>query len=301
MSNEPIHHSQVHGVLLLDKPQGITSNAALQRTKRLFNAAKAGHTGTLDPLATGLLPVCFGEATKFSGWLLHADKTYRARFRLGETTSTGDAEGEIVARSPVEVTRAQVESCLQRFTGEISQKPPMLSALKHKGRPLYRYARAGVEVARDVRTVSIRSIQLQAIEASELDLMVTCSKGTYLRVLAEDVGAALGCGAHLKALRRVRVGEMGDSEALELAELETMSLPERCARLRSVDDFLQVFPTLILEEDSSRRLTQGQPVWVSSVRPVGTARIYSNLGHFLGIGEIDDQGRVQPKRLMATA
>src|SRR4051812_47701901 len=196
----------VDGVLLLDKPSGISSNAALQSARRLFAARRAGHTGTLDPMATGLLVLCFGEATKFSGALLDADKAYAARVRLGARTSTGDAEGEVIERREVRAGPAQIEAALARFRGGIEQVPPMHSAIKHLGRPLYAYARKGETVERSARRVVIRELVLEGMSGEEIDLRVACSKGTYIRTLAEDIGEALGCGGHLSALRRTAVG-----------------------------------------------------------------------------------------------
>jgi tRNA pseudouridine55 synthase len=207
----------INGVLLLDKPGGMTSNAALQKARRLFAAARAGHTGTLDPMATGLLPVCFGEATKFSADLLEADKTYEAELCLGRTTDTGDREGRTTAALPVNCALADIEAALPRFTGDIQQVPPMYSALKREGRPLYELARQGLEVERPPRSITIHMLELLAWKSPRLTLRVTCSKGTYIRVLAEDLGKALGCGAHLTALRRVRVGSLDLADAHPLA------------------------------------------------------------------------------------
>jgi tRNA pseudouridine(55) synthase len=209
----------VHGVLLLDKPEGLSSNDALVRAKRLLNAEKAGHTGTLDPFATGLLPLCFGEATKFSQDLLEADKTYETTVQLGVSTNTGDTEGEVTATAEVAVTPAQIEAVLARFRGPIAQVPPMHSALKRDGRPLYEYARAGITLEREARQVVIHALELLSYEAPLLRLSVTCSKGTYVRVLGEDIGAALGCGAHLKTLRRTAVGRLTLEGAITLEQL----------------------------------------------------------------------------------
>ena len=229
-------HRAVNGVLLLDKPSGITSHAAMQKVRRLFNAEKAGHTGTLDPMATGLLPVCLGEATKFSHLLLEADKTYAATIRLGVTTTTGDLEGTVTAQSPVHAERAKVAEVMRGFVGEILQIPPMYSAIKQGGKPLYKLARAGQEVPRAPRKIAIRSLTLIDLIGDELIVRVSCSKGTYVRVLAEDIGRELGCGAHLIALRRTRVGALRLDDAVTLEQLEQIQLPERRVALLPVDE-----------------------------------------------------------------
>ena len=226
--------SRVDGVLLLDKPTGITSNAAIQRVKRLFNAAKAGHVGTLDPLASGLLPVCLGEATKFSTDTFSADKSYAADVLLGVTTTTGDTEGEVTARRAVAVTQDQVVAVLARFTGALQQMPPMYSALKRDGKPLYAYARAGQTVEREPRSITIYAIDLLNFAAERFKISVRCSKGTYIRVLAEDIGGALGCGATLEGLRRTRVGAFGLQHAVSLTDLEDLPEAQRIADRKSV-------------------------------------------------------------------
>lgn len=246
----------VHGVLLLDKPLGLSSNDALQKVKRLFNAEKAGHTGTLDPLATGLLPLCFGAATKFSQVSLDADKTYRAVLQLGVTTTTGDGEGEVVARREVEVDAVQMRGACDRFTGAIDQVPPMHSALKHEGKALYEYARAGVAIERDARRVTIHRIDLVGVDGDRWTLDVCCSKGTYIRTLAEDIGAALGCGAHLIGLRRMASGALSIGDAVTLEALETMDEAARDARLLDADALLADWPVVRLSaEDAARFLT----------------------------------------------
>ncbi len=291
----------VSGVVLLDKPRGISSHSALQKVKRLFQAAKAGHTGTLDPLATGLLPVCLGEATKFSQGLLDADKVYQAVLKLGTTTSTGDAEGEITSARKVAVSRAQIEAALQGFIGNISQTPPMFSALKHQGKPLYVLAREGKSVERQTRQIRITSLQLDAFTGEdELTVTVYCSKGTYIRVLAEDIGKALGCGAHLLALRRVGVGSFSLEHALTLQRLEAMSLDERDARLLPVDSLLRGLPEICLDDSASGCFQRGHEVAKENVPVTGIARIYDIKQRFIGIGEITQDGRVRPKRLLAT-
>jgi tRNA pseudouridine55 synthase len=247
----------VHGVLLLDKPLGLSSNTALQRAKRLYRAEKAGHTGTLDPLATGLLPLCFGAATKFSQVSLDADKGYRAVLRLGVTTTTGDGEGEVIARSPVDVLRSDVELACKSFVGEIRQRPPMHSALKHEGKPLYAYARAGIEIERAARTISIRSIEVVDGALDSWTLDVVCSKGTYVRTLAEDIGAALGCGAHLSALRRTACGPLEIGSALTLEALEALDEGSRDARLLEPDALLADWPAVRLDDEGAGRFLSG--------------------------------------------
>jgi tRNA pseudouridine55 synthase len=247
----------VHGVLLLDKPLGLTSNAAVQRLKRLYRAEKAGHTGTLDPLATGLLPICFGAATKFAQVSLDADKRYRATLQLGVTTTTGDAEGEVLERRAVDVDRAAVVTAAARFVGPIEQRPPMHSALKHEGRPLYAYARAGVEVERASRPVRIHAIDIVDGEGARWTLDVRCSKGTYIRTLAEDIGAALGCGAHLQALQRTGSGPLSLQHAHTIETLEALAEPARDALLLEPDALLAEWPVVRLESDEAGRFLSG--------------------------------------------
>jgi tRNA pseudouridine55 synthase len=251
----------VHGVLLLDKPLGLSSNDALQKAKRLYRADKAGHTGTLDPLATGLLPLCFGAATKFSQVSLDADKAYRATLKLGQTTSTGDAEGEVLRERPVEVGRAAIEAACRRYTGEILQVPPMHSALKHEGKSLYEYARAGVTVEREARRVVIHAIDIAVwqgdTQADTLVLDVRCSKGTYVRTLAEDIGEALGCGAHLSALRRTGSGALTLEHAVTLEHLAALSEAERDALLQPADALLAGWPAVQLNDDDAGRFLSG--------------------------------------------
>lgn len=286
----------VDGVLLLDKPLGVTSNTALQIARRLYNAAKAGHTGTLDPLATGLLPLCFGEATKFAGELLNADKAYDATLRLGVTTETGDVEGRILVTRPVQVTLPQVATVLERFTGEISQIPPMYSALKRDGKPLYEYARQGIELERTARTVSIHAIRQLDFSGDLLSISVDCSKGTYIRTLAEDIGEALGCGAHLVALRRTRIGSLLLERAVTLAEIEERSLEQRETLLASPDALLEDLPCAELDATTAVLLGHGQNVRWNG--PAGRWRAYSE-GRFLGLCELGSDGWLAPRRLVA--
>jgi tRNA pseudouridine55 synthase len=247
----------VHGVLLLDKPIGLSSNDALQKAKRLYRAEKAGHTGTLDPLASGLLPLCFGAATKFSQVSLDADKRYLATLKLGETTVGGDREGAVIQRREVNVTAAQMRAACDRFTGTIDQVPPMHSALKHEGKALYEYARAGIEIEREARRVSIHAIEIVAGEHDEWTLEVRCSKGTYIRTLAQDIGEALGCGAHLSGLRRTGSGALGLDHAHTLEQLAAMDEAERDACLLDADALLADCPEVRLDSDDAARFLSG--------------------------------------------
>lgn len=296
---------RVDGVLLLDKPAGMSSNAALQAARRLFNAEKSGHTGTLDPMATGLLPLCFGEATKFSGMLLDADKTYEATVRLGIVTTTADAEGEVIATHPVAVGEAGVRAVLERFIGEIEQVPPMYSALKHQGKPLYALAREGIEVERQARRVTIHAIELLSWQSEHFDLRVTCSKGTYIRTLAADIGTALGCGAHLASLRRTRVGAVDIAQAVTLDTLENMPTEARDRLLMPVDALVADLPGVMLSADEAAQLLRGQAIrWPGEGQPgqrrsFGLYRIAGPRG-FIGLGEYCADGRFRPRRLIST-
>jgi tRNA pseudouridine55 synthase len=285
------------GVLLFDKPLELTSNTALQKVRRLFEAEKAGHTGTLDPLATGLLPVCFGEATKFSNALLDADKTYRALLYLGRTTSTGDAEGEIIADHPVEVRQSDVDAVLARFRGEIEQLPPMHSALKHQGRPLYEYVRKGETVERKLRNVVIHELILNSFSGNEMDITVRCSKGTYIRTLAEDIGAALGCGAHLIGLRRTVIAHFDLNSAYTLERLQEMTEIERDGCLLPLESLLPDVPRLQLDAEQVRRLAQGQRLSLDTGLPDGKVRLRGPQG-FIGVGLLQDR-RLAPDRLLS--
>lgn len=292
----------VNGVLLLDKPAGITSNQVLQHVKRLYNASKAGHTGSLDKQATGLLPLCFGEATKLSGYLLDANKRYRAVCRLGITTSTGDASGEELSVSAIpDIGRKQLEAVLQHFRGEISQVPPMHSALKHQGQRLYKLAHQGIEVEREARQVMIHQLQLLDQAAEELEIDVICSKGTYIRTLAEDIGRELGCGAHIKSLRRTAAGPFTLDQAYTVERLEQLAgegLPVLDALLQPMDQILDEFPDICLNENQAFYIRQGQAVIVPHAPTAGLVRIYYQGHQFMGIGEILEDGRVSPKRLL---
>lgn len=290
---------QVDGVLLLDKPLGMTSNDALQKARRLFSAAKGGHTGTLDPLATGLLPLCFGEATKFSADLLDADKTYEAVLKLGVTTDSGDAEGQVTATAMVDVRKEQVSEALAQFVGEIQQIPPMHSALKRNGRPLYELARQGIEVEREPRAVTIFAIDCLDFAGDSLTLRVACSKGTYIRVLAADIGKALGCGAHLAALRRTVVGDIRLEKTVTLAELETLDEAARMERLLPVDALLQSLPVVSVEGAEADRFSHGNPVSLPAGLS-GKIRVYAD-GRLIGVGEQGHGDLLWPKRLVQLA
>ena len=287
---------RIDGVLLLDKPRGLSSNAALQRAKRLFRAHKAGHTGTLDPLATGLLPICFGDATKFAQALLDADKAYAAVLRLGVTTTTGDVEGEVVATRPVTASRHEVEALLKKFVGRIAQVPPRHSALKRDGRKYYEYARAGVEIARHAREVEIRELELLSWQSPDLELRVRCGKGTYIRVLAEDIGAALGCGAHLTGLSRTGSGGFALADAVTLDDLQQRSEAARDAALLPVDALVAGLARLDLGDNDAIRLVQGQAV-VRGGLVDGIVRVYT-AGGFAGVASVAG-GIVRARRLIA--
>jgi tRNA pseudouridine55 synthase len=294
---------EVNGILLLDKPSGVTSNAALQTAKHLFRARKAGHTGSLDPLATGLLPVCFGEATKLSAFLLEADKRYRTTLRLGVRTTTGDSEGEVIARRPVPAFgREEVERAMAFFRGERDQVPPMFSAVKHNGVPLYRLAHQGIEVERKARSVTIFTLDLLALEEDRIELDVHCSKGTYVRVLADELGERLGCGAHVCALRRTGVGAFDGGRMASFAELEGRLADageqglDAC--LLSMETALAQWPGIRLPQDMAYFLRRGQAVFVPHAPSHGLVRIYTREDRFLGVGRILDDGRVAPKRLI---
>ena len=280
-----IQRRAVHGVLLLDKPLGWTSNDALQKAKRLFRAEKAGHTGTLDPLATGLLPLCFGAATKFSQISLDADKAYRATLKLGQTTSTGDGEGQWLQQRDVAVDRATIDAACARFTGRIEQLPPMHSALKHEGRALYDYARKGLSVERTPRAVTVHRIDVLSWQGDLLELDIRCSKGTYIRTLAEDIGEALGCGAHLAALCRTASGALRLDDALTLERLTALSEPERDALLLPADALLAGWPQVHLLDDEAGRFLTGLRRRVS-LADAAAVRVYGPDDAFLGSAHI---------------
>ncbi len=277
----------------------MTSNSALQCARRLFSAAKAGHTGTLDPLATGLLPLCFGEATKFSADLLDADKTYETEVLFGVTTDTGDAEGEVVERKPVAFSALELDQALTHFRGRISQIPPMYSALKRDGKPLYELARQGLEVERQPREVTIHALQLLDFSGDRCRLRISCSKGTYIRTLAEDLGRRLACGAHLTALRRTAVGTLRSADAVTLDHLNALAEDDRAACLQAPDSLLQTLPIVRLDEKLAQYFSHGNPVVVvpeSRVMP-GKCRVYDPI-RLLGLGEMDADGCLKPRRLV---
>jgi len=283
---------------MLDKSLGASSNAALQQAKRLFCAAKAGHGGTLDPLATGLLPVLFGEATKFSSDLLEAGKSYLAELRLGVSTATADAEGTVLETRAIASSREQIAAALEAFRGDIVQTPPLYSALKHQGKPLYAYARAGIDIERKPRPVTIHALDLVGFTGGQLTLSVSCSKGTYIRTLAHDLGESLGCGAHLSALRRTRVGRFGLDTAHTLASLEALSEAERDRLLLPLDALLQELPAVPLAATEALRFTRGQAVnWPGGLQ--GRLRVYGTDGRLLGVGERAIDGQLIPRRLLS--
>lgn len=287
----------ISGILLLDKPAGWSSNQALGKAKRLLGERKAGHTGTLDPFATGLLPLLFGEATKFSADLLDADKAYEATAQLGVRTSTGDIEGEPIEVRAVAVTPAQADTVISSFRGEIDQVPPMYSALKRDGQPLYALARKGIEVERAPRRVTIHELRLLELAGDTLRFFVRCSKGTYVRTLAEDIGAALGCGAHLLALRRVLVGSLSVNDALTIEALEALEPQARIARLAPADALLQGLARIDLDDALAARFVQGQRLKLN-VNTSGRVRVYG-AQRLLGTAVLEPDGRLQPQRLMA--
>lgn len=285
-------------MLLLDKPIGYSSNQALQKIKLLYQAAKAGHTGTLDPLATGLLPLCFGEATKFAHFLTDADKVYIATLKFGITTNTGDAEGEVLSVKDVNFSKMQLEQVCNQFVGVISQIPPMYSALKHEGKAMYEYARAGVEIERAARTITIHNIEINAFDQDVATITVKCSKGTYIRTLAEDIGAQLGCGAHLIGLRRTATANYQINQAITLEQFEAMSPAQRALLLLPADSAVQHLPAITLDADSTFYLQQGQAIWQSGSVPQGLIRLYNEQHEFLGLGELQSDGKIAPKRLI---
>ncbi len=317
MSNSPRKRRgrDVSGIIVIDKPAGPSSNDVVQSVKRLFGARKVGHTGSLDPLATGVLPLCLGEATKFSQYLLDSDKRYHAKVRLGVATNSGDADGEVIAEREVgEITRAAMDSALDAFRGPIEQVPSMFSAVKHHGKPLYKLARQGVEVEREARSVTVHTNEIVAFEGDELVLDIHCSKGTYVRNIAHDLGEQLGCGAHVHALRRTQAGPYLEADLVTLAELEAVrgegrSLDEL---LRPVATAVGQWPPVELADAPAFYLKQGQPVFVPHAPTCGWVRLYERrIGHgqdhpandaadgeFLGVGEILEDGRVAPRRLV---
>ncbi len=289
----------LHGVLLIDKPSGITSTAALARARRALRAEKGGHTGTLDPMASGLLPLCFGEATKFASDLLDADKSYAATVRLGINTDTGDAEGQAVLTREVAVDRAALDAVLEDFRGPIEQVPPMYSALKRDGRPLYDYARQGITVERAARGVTIHALDVTAFEGDTLAIVVHCSKGTYIRTLAEDIGNRLGCGGHLIALRRLTVGSLALGASIALEALERLEPEERDAHVLPIDTLIAGLPRIDLEHELARRFVEGQRLAWSDTSIQGRVRVYRDDDTLLGTGLVGYDDRLAPVRLVA--
>ncbi len=303
-ARKPQGFRDIDGILLLEKPSGISSNKALQTARFLFNANKAGHTGSLDPLATGMLPVCFGEATKFSAYLLNASKTYRAVCQLGSTTTTADAEGELTSECAVRVSIDDIVTVLNQFTGCIDQIPPMHSAVKHKGQRLYRLARKGLVVERAARNIEIYSLRMVSFEGSALEIDVFCSKGTYIRTLVEDIGKTLGCGAYLASLRRTGVEPFWQQTCYSIDRLRELSKQgldrlDRC--LLPVNSALADLPELTVDPAAANLLKQGQAVQVNNAPLAGLLSLVHENGQFIGIGEAGSNGRISPKRLMNTA
>lgn len=295
---------RIHGILLLDKPIGPSSNRALQTVKHLYSAAKAGHTGSLDPLASGLLPICFGEATKFSQYLLDADKTYFVKATLGIRTATSDSEGEVISTRDVpELTVEQLNQALDAFRGTITQIPSMYSALKYEGKPLYKYAREGIEVPRASRTIQVYQLNLIRYEKPVLTFSVRCSKGTYIRTIADDLGESLGCGAHVIELRRTSIGDFQERDMITLTQLEQLKQDEQ---LQQMDDLLlpvetavSAWPAVFLNADLVYYLKQGSPVLVPNLPKGIWLRLHTKEGELIGIGELLDDGRIAPRRLMS--
>ncbi|MDH5257329.1 MAG: tRNA pseudouridine(55) synthase TruB [Gammaproteobacteria bacterium] len=293
----------ISGIILLDKPVGVSSNEALQQVKRIFHAQKAGHTGSLDPLASGLLPICFGEATKFSNYILTADKSYSTECHLGVTTTTGDAEGDVIETLPVPPVKTQeMAEILESFLGESFQIPPMYSALKQNGQPLYKLARQGIEVEREQREIWIENIELTSLKDDLLGFNVSCSKGTYVRTLAEDIGKKLGCGAHVTALRRYDLGVFHIDQAVTLEKLNTLRDEKAFAELDKyiipVENALTDLISVSLTDDSAFYVKQGQAVQVSKAPAEGCVTLFDSANQFMGVGEIQDDGKVKPRRLM---
>ena len=312
MMTQPKTKSIVSGVLLIDKPQGMTSQQVVSKVKYLLksdvhDSKKAGHTGTLDPMATGLLPICLGEATKFSHYQLDAVKSYQAIIKLGEQTDTGDAEGQIIATSPVpHVTQAMLQSVIEQFLGEIMQVPPMYSALKKDGKKLYELAREGIEVERTARPLTIYELSLTPLSDQQLQLTVTCSKGTYVRVLAEDIAKALGTVGHLTALRRIQTGDFEIANAITLADFAALDVAARFDKLLAVDACIHSLPSLLLDDSQSKRIRQGQRLNVKATMLTQqmnltanqTIRLFDDHQQFLGTGLLEPNGRLQPMKLV---
>ncbi|MCP4877776.1 MAG: tRNA pseudouridine(55) synthase TruB [Gammaproteobacteria bacterium] len=298
------NYREVDGILILDKPIGCSSNQALQQVRKLFRARKAGHCGSLDPLATGVLPICLGEATKFSSYLLAANKTYRATCRLGQTTTTGDAEGNVIDSALVRVDEAQIRKTLELFVGQIEQVPPMHSALKHQGKRLYQLAREGIQVERTARRVQIHRLELCAFSEQSLSIEVCCSKGTYIRTLAEDIGIALGCGAHVSSLHRSSVDSFVEQDAVSIPQLELLALQgldQLDNLLLPLSSALMQFPEVMLEPSASIDIRHGKRIMLARTELSGLCRLVSRGGRFIGLGELASNGELSAKRLINTA
>ncbi len=294
---QKIQRRPVHGVILLNKPLGISSNAALQKVRWIYRAQKGGHTGALDPLATGLLPICLGEATKFSHYLLDADKSYQTIVQLGATTTTADSEGEILEQKPVPLLSAElIETALAKFRGDIMQVPPMYSALKKDGRPLYELARAGIEIERPARPVTIHELTLESFTEDTLSLTVSCSKGTYIRTLAEDIGAALGCGGYVSQLHRTKTGLFQLDEGMTIEYLESLNEEQRDALLLPVYASVEQMQRVQLDDGEDFYFCRGQSVMIGN-EPKGESLVFAK-ERFLGLGVVDDMRQVHPKRLV---
>jgi len=294
----------VNGIVLLDKPQGMTSNQALQKVKHIFDAKKAGHTGSLDPLATGMLPICLGEATKVSGFLLEADKRYLTRCQLGLRTDSADADGNIIStRDASSIVRSDIEAKLPAFRGDIEQLPPMHSALKVNGVPLYKLAHQGQEIERNSRQVHIFELELLSFETPFAEFSIHCSKGTYVRTLVDDIGERLGCGAHVTALRRLQVGPFQVDSRLytldELQDLRDQGFSELDSQLLALDSALAQYPAINLTPDAAFYMQQGQAVFIPKIGELGEVRLYTQDNRFLGVGEVQGDGKIAPRRLMA--
>ncbi|MCK3656970.1 tRNA pseudouridine(55) synthase TruB [Pasteurellaceae bacterium Macca] len=292
----------IHGVFLLDKSQGVSSNDIMQKVKRLFNANKAGHTGALDPLATGMLPICLGEATKFSQFLLDSDKRYRVTAKLGERTDTSDAEGQVIQTRPVSVSEEVILNALDAFRGDILQVPTMFSALKHQGKPLYEYARAGITVEREARPITIFELTFIAYDAPYLTLEVHCSKGTYIRTLVDDLGEALGCGAHVTVLHRLAVADFPQDKMMSLADLQNLAenqpLDELDKILLPMDSAVSRLPAFRLNAEQSRAVRFGQRLKLTDNHLLGEVRIFTPEGLFLGVAEITADNVLRPARMV---
>ena len=292
--------NDINGIVLLNKPQGLSSNALLQQVKRLFNAKKAGHTGSLDPLATGMLPICFGEATKFCQYLLDADKTYIATGLLGVKTNTADALGEVIEKAPpFAITKNELLAVLSQFNGKIKQIPSMFSALKHKGQPLYKLAREGKTIERAAREVSIYALELFAFDGQYFEIKVSCSKGTYIRNLVEDIGDTLGVGAHVTQLHRTSTAGFSSEQMHTLLELQEKTVVELNQCLLPVDSAIQKLPSLSLTSQQLLSLRQGKRIMGIAFQTIGSVRLYNEEGEFVGLGELMESGELSVKRLLA--